>query len=186
MTPAPITAACTIFSVGVREAPFLYFSARKKLRIRFCVDSVLPSATIPSSSNRSASPGEIDKVLLIISQAPASQASTELRPPPCVFQRAAFRVRDREADRLARFHRPVQFSKLPERNKVCLSKSLPRPLQLRSIAAIACTRPRREEDRGSFLANRSGWPDHPMRRGNRTRAQLRNRRRPTRRGWRQP
>ena len=67
ITPAPITAACTIFSGGVRDVPFLYFSARKKLRMRFCVDSVLPSSTIPSSSNRDDSSGEIDKVLLTIS-----------------------------------------------------------------------------------------------------------------------
>ena len=69
ITPAPITAACTTFSCGAFEVPFLYLSARKKLRIKFWVDSDLPRSTIASSSIRSDSSGEIDRVLLIISQA---------------------------------------------------------------------------------------------------------------------
>src|SRR2546423_6915546 len=40
MTPAPITAACEIFSAGVFEEPLRYLSARKKFRIRFWVASV--------------------------------------------------------------------------------------------------------------------------------------------------
>ena len=53
MTPAPTTAACTILSMGAGEVPFLYFSARKKFRIRFCVASVSPSFTIASTSRAS-------------------------------------------------------------------------------------------------------------------------------------
>ena len=53
ITPAPITAACATFSNCVFEVPFLYFSARKKLRIKFWVDSVLPRSTIASSSSLS-------------------------------------------------------------------------------------------------------------------------------------
>ena len=53
ITPAPITAACATFSNCLLELPFLYFSARKKFRIRFWVDSVLPRSTIASSSSLS-------------------------------------------------------------------------------------------------------------------------------------
>ena len=51
ITPAPIIAACATFSNCL--LPFLYFSARKKLRIRFWVDSVLPRSAIASSSSLS-------------------------------------------------------------------------------------------------------------------------------------
>ena len=74
ITPAPITAACTTFPTAAFEVPFLYFSARKKLRIKFWVDSDLPSSTIASSSIRSDWSGEIDKVLLMISQARSGAA----------------------------------------------------------------------------------------------------------------
>src|SRR5437867_5498406 len=68
ITPAPITAACTTLLLGV-EGPFLYFSAKKKLRIRFCVDSIFPRSTIASNSVRKDSSGEIERVSLMICQA---------------------------------------------------------------------------------------------------------------------
>src|SRR4029450_6117569 len=112
-------------------------------------------------------------------------ALRELARRFCVFQRPAFRVPDREADRAAQFRPPSPPSKLPERNKACLSKSPQLPFQRRSTAAIACSRPRLEEDRATFQEARSAWTDHLMRRDNRTPAQLRSRLRPTRHGSRQ-
>ena len=160
ITPAPITAACTIFSGDVRDVPFLYFSARKKLRIRFCVDSRLAKVhnAVQLQTQRFMRRNRqsfIDdfvstferriSALFWRAEFLRATASPELVRRFCVFQRSAFDVRDREADRVGQFHLPARVSKLPERNKVCLSKSLRRPLQLRSIAAIACSRPRREE-----------------------------------------
>src|SRR5206468_13027401 len=70
ITPAQMTAACMTLSVAVRDGVlFLYFSARKKFRIKFCVDSFLPRSTIASSSIRNDSSGEIERVLFMISYA---------------------------------------------------------------------------------------------------------------------
>src|SRR5262249_8891681 len=86
---------------------------------------------------------------------PATPGSRELAPPRSVFLRAAFRVRNREADRAARFRPPARFPKLPEQNRVSLSKSPPRPFQRRSTAASACSHPRQEAGQAWFRAIRS-------------------------------
>ena len=79
------------FSARRLEVPFLYFSARKKLRIRFWVDSVLPRSTIASSSKRSDCSSESTKFfndfearagaafpLVVARRVPAILASAEL------------------------------------------------------------------------------------------------------------
>src|SRR5438477_258328 len=71
ITPAPITAACATFSNCAFDVPFLYFSARKKLRIKFWVDSVFPRSTIASSSSLSDSSIALAPPVVITPRAPA-------------------------------------------------------------------------------------------------------------------
>jgi hypothetical protein len=66
ITPAPITAACTIFSAGVFDVPFV-FLREEKIANQVLRRLRLAELDNPSSSIRNDSSGEIDKVLLMIS-----------------------------------------------------------------------------------------------------------------------
>ncbi len=132
ITPAPMTAACVIFSAGALLVPLRYRSARKKLRIRLWVDSVSPSSTIASSSRASDSSTEPVRLWLMISAARAGAGfwergasiepgRAEARPlrrdsllrvqfRPCGFEQLVLRDHFIDQAELQSFRRGIKFS----------------------------------------------------------------------------
>ncbi len=139
ITPAPMTAACATFSPGALDGPFLYLSARKKLRIRLRVDSVSPSSTMASSSRASESSIELVRLRLMISAARAGAGfcergacdwrcwtcgSTSLRRDS--LPRVQFLARGFEQLVLRNdFVDQAKLQRFAARNEVSLSRSLP-------------------------------------------------------------